>query len=499
MAHGQPIGLPLVADLTPQLGGDLDGNTKAASNMGRVTISTALALVLQSDGANKDFLLQTNTGLGGRIELVSVNTDTTNVDKAIFSAVGGTGIITFGNGVVCSGTLDMEDNPIGDVGYIDFNLVNGVSPAEGRLVWNDVDGTLNLGLKGGNVNLQMGLEQVIRGKNATGTGTTNGKAARISGASGSTPEFGFSDADDPATAGVIGLFTEDINTNANGYVTTFGLVRDIDTTGGGEAWSAADRIFVSDTPGGLTNVYPTGTSRVMFVGIVMRAHATEGVILVHTINQAFLSELSGVTFTSIAEGQLIYYDADTGVWKNTSVVTIDDVTDSAYLGDGGTTDYLDVSSTGDVVFKGSAGLIYAGIFVKESVATISVDADNADVLVTQWTDNSPANNATSDQANSKITITVAGTYHITFHAAVNLSSGVTTVLELNGYINGVIQPPLHMHRTVSSVDIGSMSFGAVVNVPSVPVDLDVRANIASSTARDLTVEDAQLNVIQIGG
>lgn len=183
----------------------------------------------------------------------------------------------------------------GEQNFIDFDLANGVSAAEGRLVWNDDEGTLNLGLKGGTVNLQIGQEMVVRAKNTSGSTIANGTPVRISGASGSNPEIGLSDADNPAAAGSFGLTTEEILNNQFGYVTTFGLVRDIDTSGTpvSETWSNADRIFVSDTAGELTNVYPTGDSRIILVGIVLRAHVTEGIILVYPINVSFVEELSG--------------------------------------------------------------------------------------------------------------------------------------------------------------------------------------------------------------
>ncbi len=50
---------------------------------------------------------------------------------------------------------------------IDFDVTHPVTTnIEGRLTWSDVDGTLNLGLKGGNVTLQVGQEEV-NGKDAS--------------------------------------------------------------------------------------------------------------------------------------------------------------------------------------------------------------------------------------------------------------------------------------------------------------------------------------------
>jgi hypothetical protein len=161
--------------------------------------------------------------------------------------------------------------------------------------------------------------------------------------------------------------------------------------------------------------------------------------------------------------------------------------------------YAQFAADGDLTFFGTAGIIYAGIYVKDSVATVGVDSDDPDTLITQWTTNTPANNCTPDQANNKITITVAGVYYIDFHASANLDGGATVTLHFNGYLDGVVQDCLHTHRTIATTNIGSMSFGSYIDVPTVPVDLDVRANISSNIARVLTVEDAQLNVKMVGG
>jgi len=226
-----------------------------------------------------------------------------------------------------TGTLDMGDNPIVDIDHLDFNLVNGIECVEGRMCWNDEDGTVNLGMKGGVVKQQIGLETLLRGKNTVGSTVADGSPIRVSGASGNNPEFGLSKANDPAAAGCIGLTTETFATTGDsqfGYATTFGLVRDIDTTGTpvGETWNILDRLYVSNTAGKLTKVPPTGTERIIFVGIVLVANATVGVILANIINVSYLSELSGVTITSVADMDILKYESSSGIWKNSDFLKI---------------------------------------------------------------------------------------------------------------------------------------------------------------------------------
>lgn len=255
--------------------------------------------------------------------------------------------------------LDMNDHEITNVNYIDFDLINGVAAAEGRMVWNDTDGTINIGLKGGQVNLQVGQEQVLRGKNASGSQIEDGQCVRISGASGTNPEFGLSDADTPANAGTIGMATEPISNNALGYVTTFGLVRGIDTTGTdeSESWSSADRLYVSNTAGALTNVAPTGNERVIFVGIVVRSHATEGIVFVSPINVSYLQELSGVVVSNVADRDILRYSSGTSTWINTPITKLLDAFNGTFLetidftvaeAAGTVTGSLEQSGTGDL-------------------------------------------------------------------------------------------------------------------------------------------------------
>lgn len=166
---------------------------------------------------------------------------------------------------------------------------------------------------------------------------------------------------------------------------------------------------------------------------------------------------------------------------------------------GDASDNMQVSKTGDVTFVGDSGLAFAGIYAHDSTDTINVDSDDADTIVDQWSVNVPSNNCTPDQASNKITFTKTGKYFVAFSAAVFLNGGATVQVTFHAFLGGVLQPCLHAHRTISTTNKGSLSFSSFIDVTSVPLDIDVRANIDSATARSLTVEDAQLNVIQVGG
>jgi len=99
--------------------------------------------------------------------------------------------------------------------YIDFNTGSVVVGGIGRVTWNDGDGTLDVGLKGGNVTLQLGQEQVVRVINNSGGQLleSNYQAVRVEGAQGNRVKVRLAQADNDAnSAETLGLVTETIDT-----------------------------------------------------------------------------------------------------------------------------------------------------------------------------------------------------------------------------------------------------------------------------------------------
>lgn len=174
----------------------------------------------------------------------------------------------------------------------------------GRLIWNDTDGTLDLGLKGGNVTLQLGQELFTRVLNKTGLDflESNYSVVRVDGAQGQRVKAVLAQADSVANAeGTLGLITETILNNKEGFVTTMGQVRNINTTGSlqGESWADGDILYLSQTTaGGLTKTKPM-SGVICKIGIVEHAHSTRGKIFVHVENFAVLQQ---DTFTQAGSG-----------------------------------------------------------------------------------------------------------------------------------------------------------------------------------------------------
>ena len=130
------------------------------------------------------------------------------------------------------------------------------------------------------VTLNVGQENFIRVRNVTGSTITDGSAVIVSGSTGTTPQISLAQADLIETTLIIGLATHSIENNSFGYVTTEGIVRGLDTS----SFVDGAQLFLSDTTAGdLTNLPPRPPMIITTIGIVTRAHATQGSVFVRTI------------------------------------------------------------------------------------------------------------------------------------------------------------------------------------------------------------------------
>ena len=171
--------------------------------------------------------------------------------------------------------------------YIDFNPSAPHADKDARVVWNAFDDTLNLNHSGGVVQ-QVGQETYIYGRNNTGSTITNGSTIGFAGVNGQNRlEFLDYIADGTYRSEYFfGVATQDILNGEIGFVTTFGNVRGIDTTGSaeGESWAEGDELYASPTTAGaFTKVKPTAPNISIPVAIVVVVSATEGEIFVNPI------------------------------------------------------------------------------------------------------------------------------------------------------------------------------------------------------------------------
>lgn len=210
--------------------------------------------------------------------------------------------------------------------YVDVRTTAPVAvPAVGRIKWNDTEGTLEFGLKGGNVTLQIGQENVLRVKNDDTVTLTDGMVVYVSGASGANALVKRALADsDITSASTIGVVTETIAVNGQGFVTTFGSVRSLDTS----AFNEGDVLYLSPTvAGALTTTKPVAPQHMVTMGFCTKKSSGNGEIFVSVNNGYEIDELHNVLITApVLAGSLLVYDATTKVWKNARLTAGTNVT-----------------------------------------------------------------------------------------------------------------------------------------------------------------------------
>jgi hypothetical protein len=210
-----------------------------------------------------------------------------------------------------------------DYVQLDTTYTDGTS--EGRLQWNIDDGTPEIGMPGGNVNLQIGQEMLIRVTNAEVSTITNGTPVYASGASGTNIEVKEADADFTLGLGfrTIGVATEDIAAGQKGFVAIQGFVRDIDT----DSFAAAGVPAYLAVGGGLTATPPTPPDVRYVVGVVTKKHATGGEIYVSQTSIPNLNSLSDVLVTAPSDNDILEWNTG-NYWENTSTPTFDEIIDN---------------------------------------------------------------------------------------------------------------------------------------------------------------------------
>jgi len=211
--------------------------------------------------------------------------------------------------------------------FIKFDTSFADTAEEGVLHWDTDVGTLAFGLPGGGHEHFVGQELILRVRNTSGAQIINGSVVRITGASGNKPLIALADATDDATAHAIGVTTEDIDNNSNGYMAVSGLVRDVDTDG----MTPGNVIFLSETAGEFTESAPASPAHHIHVGHVIAAHASTGVIHVELVDALDFCDMSDVNLTGQADDDMLHRVG--GLWVPTLGALTFDGTDLVCGGD----------------------------------------------------------------------------------------------------------------------------------------------------------------------
>jgi hypothetical protein len=199
-----------------------------------------------------------------------------------------------------------------------FDTATPTEPTvDGQISWDDLDGTLAYQSNGIRVNV--GQENVVLVRNNTGSQMNKGTSVCVAGAAANRLSVFPSDAS-PGLQGcrTLGLTIQDIPDNSFGFVSTFGLVRGVNTN----AFNEGDELFISTTPGVLSDAPPASPSRRVTVGYVV-VKGTQGAIFVTVRRGLWLREVDDVSSATPGDRDFLVYDDNAGVWAAEPLSIID--------------------------------------------------------------------------------------------------------------------------------------------------------------------------------
>jgi hypothetical protein len=382
------------------------------------------------------------------------------------------------------GNLDAASFDITNIDNLGFDTTPDNAAGVGELVWDDGEGTLALGLKGGSINLQIGQENIALCYNGTGSTITKGSVVYISGAQGQRPSITLSDADtEAASSKTFGVVAENILNSAEGFVCTFGIVTGIDTS----SFTAGQALWLSSTAGQLTNVKPTQPAHAVFIGYCLSVNESSGRIFVNPQNGYELQELHNVLINGIADNHILSYDYLTSLWKNQALVDAIKEIDGAGSGidsdllDGNESTYfLNTSSSaqtkaGDLTITGN--LTVNGTTTTINSTTVSIDDKNIELgTVDTPTDTTADGGGLILKGTTDKTILWSNSISSwTFSDNINLTSGSiikiagTPVLSSTNYIGNAATVTNGLYSTESYTNpswIATLGWSKIINTPT---------------------------------
>ncbi len=210
---------------------------------------------------------------------------------------------------------------------ITFNTAKDGTVGVGEVEYNDTQGSLIQGLKGGNVTNVIGQQLHQRVNNRTGATLNKGDVVYLSGSQGNRITVAKAIAtSDPTSANTFGIVAESIADNQSGYVITEGLITNLNTS----ALTQDSAVYLSGTTAGaLTSTKPQAPIHGVYIGVCVRSNAGSGEVFVKIRNGQELDELHDVQITSPVDRASLYYKSSDGLWRDTTAALL--VSDTASM------------------------------------------------------------------------------------------------------------------------------------------------------------------------
>jgi hypothetical protein len=266
-------------------------NVVADSSNDLLTFVAGSGMTITTDSAT-DTITFTSTGGYGNVEVANF----------LANGYGSNTISTTGN-ITAGNTI---------VNGVSFNTAGTTSPNAGEIVYNSNYGAHQQGLNGSNV-IIMGQDLVAYVNNAEANTLLKGEVVYIYSATGDKASVKRALNTSDATSGkTLGIVKSDIAAGALGYVTTQGVVNGLNLG----SYTAGDSLYLSNVAGTFTNVKPSAPEHIVFIGVVEKANAGNGQVLVRVQNGYELNEIHDVKLNGVQQNDILVRNSGNTLWVN---------------------------------------------------------------------------------------------------------------------------------------------------------------------------------------
>lgn len=208
---------------------------------------------------------------------------------------------------------------------ITFNTAKNGTVGVGEVEYNDTQGSLIQGLKGGNVTNVIGQQLHQRVNNRTGAPLAKGDVVYLAGSQGNriTVAKGLA-VSDAFSANTFGVVAENIPDNQSGFIITEGLITGLNTS----TLTEDSAVYLSPTvAGALTSTKPQAPQHTVYIGVCVKSNNGSGELFVKIRNGLEMDELHDTRITNPVTNATLYYSG--GLWRDTTAALL--VSDTAAM------------------------------------------------------------------------------------------------------------------------------------------------------------------------
>jgi len=210
----------------------------------------------------------------------------------------------------------ITSNKLAPQDYIDFNMTppGTIGQQPGRLLWDSAEKTLGIGTETATV-LQVGQETVLLVRNDTASEIPDGTVLMFTGTLGASGRIKvapmIADGSLPSYV-IVGVATEQIPANSDGFCTVFGKIRGINTS----AYTAGSVLWCNPAiPGGLTMVQPIAPSLKLPIAVAINS-TNNGTLFVRINPGSSLDDLHDIEANGAkVNGDMLAYNSTNLRWE----------------------------------------------------------------------------------------------------------------------------------------------------------------------------------------